>query len=146
MHGLQVGPLIIRRIVEQIPSAQYDSHADPERFTLREAVAHLADAQGISTERIRQTLESPGSTIVPYDEVVRAEEQGYIHSFVMEQLELFDRRRSAVLELLGGLAPDDWGKSAVHTERGVMTVYDQANLLLAHDTYHIEHLTQFLSN
>ncbi len=40
--------------------------------------------------------------------------------------------------------PVDWGKAIVHSERGQMTTYDQANMMLGHDMYHIEHLSQYL--
>jgi len=145
IHGLQVGPVIVRRIVESVPVSRYDSHADPERFTLREAIAHLADWEEIDASRIRQAVEHPGSILVPYDEVERAKERGYDQTDLLEQLALYESRRQDLLTYLAMLPTEAWSAEASHPEKGALTVYDQANLVLGHDTYHIEHLTQFLA-
>jgi hypothetical protein len=142
--GLAAGPVIVRRIVAQIPVEKYDSLADPERFTLREAVAHVADWEEIDLGRIKQILTSPGTTLVPFDESERAAEQDYIHKDVAEQLNLYSARRSALVAFLETLPAEAWSEQGFHPEKGVLTVYDMANLVLAHDTYHIEHFTQFL--
>lgn len=145
IHGLTVGPTIVRRIVEQVAVSRYDSRTDPERFTLREAIAHLADWEEIDASRIRQAIDQPGSTLIPMDEVARAEEQDYAHTHVMDQLALYEKRRKDLVAYLEALPAEAWGSRAFHPEKGELTVYDQANLVLGHDTYHIEHLTQFLA-
>ena len=143
-QGLAAGPTIVRRIVAQIPVDKHDSITDPDRFTLREAIAHMADWEEIDLGRIKQILDSPGSTLVPFDESERAAGQGYIHSDIYEQLDLLAMRRATLIAFLETLPAAAWGEKALHPEKGVLTVYDMANLILAHDTYHIEHFTQFL--
>ena len=54
--GLEFGPRIVARLVEQIPAARYDERTNPSRFTLREAVAHLADWEPILRDRIARAL------------------------------------------------------------------------------------------
>ena len=144
VRALTYGPMIVRRIVEAIPASQYDSHSDPDRFTVREAVAHLADWQEIDLDLLRLSAAGNGSLLEPYDESERAAEQGYVSTDVMEQLELFEARRRVILAFLDALLPEAWGNTGYHPEKGHMTVYDQANMLVAHDTYHIEHLSQYL--
>jgi hypothetical protein len=61
-----------------------------------------------------------------------------------EQAERFARERQVTAELLRGLPPEDWGRSVHHPERGPQSVEDLANLLLGHDLYHIEQLTEYL--
>ena len=143
-HALTAGPIIVRRIVSQLPSSKYDSHADHKRFTLREAVAHVADWEGIDLSRIKQVLTEPGSTLTPYDETERAEAQGYTLLDVGEQLHLYAARRAATVAFLETLSAQSWAEQGFHPEKGVLKVYDLANLIVSHDTYHIEHFTQFL--
>ena len=140
IRALHFGPMIVRRIAEQVAQDRYDSTTDPERFTLREAVAHLADWQEIDLDRIRISIEhKDGAILTPHDESERAEEKGYVNLDVEAQLDLYEARRKHIIEFLEALTPTDWGRSGYHPEKGHMTVYD------AHDTYHIEHLSQFLA-
>ncbi|MEI7986873.1 MAG: DinB family protein [Armatimonadota bacterium] len=142
--GLAAGPTVVRRIVSQVPPSKYDSVSDPDRFTLREAVAHVADWDSIDLDRIKQIIEDPGCTITPFDETERSIEQNYTSTEVMDQLDLYTSRRTTLIAFLESLAPEAWNVQGFHPEKGILTVYDMANLVLAHDTYHIEHFTQFL--
>lgn len=143
IRALSFGPSIVARIVGQIDSSRYDTHSDPERFTLREAVAHLAEWDAIDLSRIKQIVSRPGSDIEPFDEVELAAKNGYGSLDVHEQLNLFARRRLAMIAFLETVPSEKWSLSAVHAEKGPLTVYDMANMIVAHDTYHIEHLTQY---
>jgi hypothetical protein len=144
LKGLVGGPLIVRRIVSNVPESRHDDHTDPDRFTLREAVAHVADWDAIDLGRIKQILSSPGSTLQPFDETERSILHDYVLTDVGEQLALFSSRRAALVAFLETMPAESWAEQGFHPEKGVLTVYDMANLILAHDTYHIEHLTQFL--
>ena len=141
--GLEFGPRIVARLVEQIPAARYDERTNPDRFTLREAVAHLADWEPILRDRIARAVAEPESAVQGIDESIRAEEQGYSKWDVGEQLKVFADERQKTIAYLKTLNPEDWNKALVHNEKGRQTVSDQANQLLGHDLYHIDHLMEF---
>lgn len=141
--GLEFGPVIVERLVSQIPAARYDEKTEPSRFTLREAISHLADWEPILRDRIKLAVERPDSPVQGMDESVRAIERNYQGLDVQEQLSQFKQERAATIAYLRSLTTDDWSKAVVHNEKGRQTVADQANQLLGHDLYHIEHLTQF---
>ncbi len=141
--GLEFGPRIVERLVAQIPASRHDEKTNPDRFTLREAIAHLADWEPILRARIEKAIAEPNSPVNGIDEGIRAEEQGYGSWDVAEQLAVFKKERAKTIATLQTLAPEDWGKAIVHNEKGRQTVADQANQLLGHDLYHIDHLTEF---
>ena len=143
--GLELSPRIVEQIVRQIPGARYDDKTDPERFSLREAIAHLADWEPILRDRIKLAVESPDSPVQGLDEGVRAKEMNYGTWDVTEQLRTFANERAKTIAYLKGLAPDDWSKAVLHNEKGRQTVMDQANQFLGHDLYHIEHLMGFFA-
>jgi hypothetical protein len=62
---------------------------------------------------------------------------------VGEQLKVFADERQKTIAYLKTLNPEDWNKALVHNEKGRQTVSDQANQLLGHDLYHIDHLMEF---
>ena len=141
--GLEYGPRIVARLVQQLPPGRYDETTNPERFTLREAVAHLADWEPILRSRIEKAVQNPGSPVEGIDEGIRADELDYKTWDVKRQLEVFAEERANTIAYLRSLVPDDWHKTIVHDEKGRQTVSDQANQLLGHDLYHIDHLTEY---
>jgi hypothetical protein len=141
MPALPLGPKVIRRLVEGLPEPALDERPDPERFSVREVLAHLADWESIFLERMRTAYTTPGIPIEGMDEGERAIAQNYAASDVIEQLELFEARRSKTVSFLRGLAPTDWQKAYSHSERGEVRIEDQANFLLGHDLYHIEQIS-----
>lgn len=141
--GLEFGPRIVERLVAQIPPARYDEKTNPERFTLREAIAHLADWEPILRDRIKQAIAEPDSLVKGIDEGERADELGYGTWDVQEQLKVFKAERDVTIAYLRTLSAEDWHKAITHNEKGRQTASDQANQLLGHDLYHIDHLTEF---
>lgn len=142
---LDFGPLTLQRLLTKIEPHRMDESLSPDRFTPREAIAHLADWEPILRGRLETAVNTPGATIAAYDEGARAEEMGYRSWNVSESAGKFLAERRKTQAWLKTLKPEDWDKSVVHPERGVLTVRDLANMLLGHDLYHIEHLTQYLS-
>jgi len=141
---LEFGPTIQKRLVSQIECGRLDEPTAPGRFSAKEAIAHLADWEPIALARMHQAIEKPGSTVEAFDEGEMAIAHGYAQTDIEEQLRMYASRRSTTAAFLRNLKDEDWGKAIHHPERGVMTVADQANLLLGHDLYHIEQITTLL--
>ena len=142
--SIEFGPLSILRIVQQIPEARYNEKTDPERFTVREAVAHCADWEPIWLERFEFILKNPGGTIVVYDEGQMAIDKNYASLDPVDQAKKMVEGRKALAALIRSLTPEQMAIGFNHPERGALTVGDMANMIIAHDMYHVEHLTQYL--
>ena len=142
--GLSLSPKAFERIVSQIPEKRYDERTDPNRFTLREAIAHLADWEPIFLQRIQAGVDKPGSEVFGMDEGQRAIDKKYESWDVQESLRIFAEAREHTIRYLKTLAAAQWETTVTHNEKGQMSAYDQANMLLGHDIYHFEHATQFV--
>jgi hypothetical protein len=142
--GLRLGPMAIERIVQKIDASRYDQRTDPDRFSLREAVAHLADWEPILLGRMKMAVDAPGSTISGIDEGQRSIAQGYNSKDPVQEALRYRELREETIRFLQARSPEDWSKTVIHSERGLQTLEDQASLLLGHDHYHLEHLTQYL--
>ena len=139
--ALGLTPTILERTFNQIPKERWDTPTHPGRFTPREVVAHLADWEPVMLARMKQCLESPGSTIVARDEEQMALDNGYSDWNPIEALETFKAARAQSIQWLKSLSQEQFALTGVHSERGVWTIYDQANLLVGHDVYHIDQLS-----
>ena len=142
--GLELSPKAFEHIIAHIPEKRYDEKTDPNRFTLREAIAHLADWEPIFRERIQAGVDKPGALIQGMDESQRAIDKQYESWDVKESLRIFTEARAETLRYLKTLTAKQWETTVTHNEKGLMTAYDQANMLLGHDIYHFEHASQFL--
>lgn len=141
---LLAGPKGIKALMRHIHPSKLDVPTHDDRFSPREIVAHLADWEPILLARMQQTKNQPGSTIMAYDEGLRAIEQNYAESDWVIEVDRFAALRAETKKWLETLGPDDWNLTAVHNERGPQTLYDLANLLLGHDLYHIQQLAEVL--
>jgi uncharacterized damage-inducible protein DinB len=145
MISIEHGPLIVRRLVEQIDPQKWDVPTYEDRFTTREVVAHLADWEPIMLARMQAAALAPGSAIAAYDETEMAQANDYASSNPLEQAERFIEGRSVSAQWLRGCRPEEWKQTVTHPERGTLSLEDLANLLLGHDLYHIEQLSAMLA-
>ncbi len=143
LRALSHTPEIARRILDHVDLRRYDEPLDPDRFTLRQAMAHLADWEPIMLDRLHACAERR-STIEAFDESARCVEHGYDDTDPKEQVQVWAQRRKATLAYLGSLTEDDWAGETTHPERGAMSAYDWAGTLLAHDVYHVEQFARYL--
>jgi hypothetical protein len=143
--AIELGPLTVKRLLRLIPEHRWDEALHVDRFTPREVVAHLADWEPIMRERIQTAIATPGATILAYDEGKMAVDHGYRALAPHEQAELYRAERAITAKFLRSVTPDQWRNTLHHPERGLQSVEDLANLVLGHDLYHIEQLSEYLS-
>jgi hypothetical protein len=144
LSSLRKGPVIVQWIVAHASPEIYDTKTDPERFSFREAVAHLADWEPILQDRMRLIKYNPGSLMPAYDEGQRAIQLNYSAVDPKEAVARWQAAREESVRFFESEGPGSWDAVAVHAERGEVSLYDLANMEVAHDTYHVEHLLQFL--
>jgi uncharacterized damage-inducible protein DinB len=137
-------PKTLVNIVDQVKPDHYNDHTDPERFTLRELIAHLADFDDVFLDRLRLAHESPGASVGSIDPDARASEKNYATRDVHHELDVFENRRRDLVEFLTSLSPEDWQKKFHHPDLGDVTIESYANIILAHDLSHVSHATSYL--
>lgn len=146
LSGLVDSAKAVQTLVKRADPSVYDTKTDPDRFTFREGVVHLADWEPILLGRMKHAVAHPGSTVENIDEGERAMTQNYAAQDPVQAAESFVRLRHETVAWLKSLQPEDWNALTHHDLRGTMSVYDWANLLLGHDAYHLRHFLDFPSN
>ncbi len=139
--ALEQTPELTTALFGRIPAESWDRPTHQDRFTPREVVAHLADWEPILLDRVRLCVESPGATIIPYDEVQMALEHDYASKDPQAEMERFVKARAETILYLKSLRGSDWALSGQHPERGILSVSDLANMLVCHDVYHLHQLS-----
>ena len=143
---LASAPDVLGKMLETVtdPSV-YDKRPDPERFTLREVLAHLADWDVVFLGRLKQTRDDDHPTLVGIDEGQVAVDNDYAHVDFAASLARFKANRAALVAFLQALSPAQWERVGNHTELGPVTLSAQAVLIAVHDGYHREQVVSWLS-
>jgi hypothetical protein len=138
-------PRILRHVVGDITGEQADARVDPERFTLREAVAHLADWETVLLDRVRRIAEEDKPVLPNIDEWERGLEKGYSKTDWRSQLDLLESRRAEFIAYVQALPPATLARTGIRPEIGEISIMDVAQLIPIHDVYHIKQAREYLS-
>ena len=134
---LESAPDVLARLLPALTDpAALDRQPDPERFTLREMLAHLADWEAVFLKRLTQTRDEENPTLQGLDEGQIALDHDYAHADPQECLARYKTGRGKIVAFLRELSPDQWERVGTHTEVGPVTIDDQVVLIAAHDGYH----------
>ena len=145
LHDLQATPDLMDRLLADVADpATYDRRPDPERFTLREVLAHLADWEDIFRQRIQRTVEEDNPTLLDIDEGRIAMENDYAHADPAECRRRFRRGRAELLTTLRALTPAQWERVGTNTVIGPYSVGTQTVLIAGHDGYHLHQIVEWL--
>ena len=117
----------------------------PEKWSVAEIVAHLADSELVRSFRIHLILGAPGTDLQAFDQNAWVVELHYDKRSVRNALEQFRVLRETNLELLRNLTPEQWKHEGVHAERGKETVESLVRIAAGHDINHIRQIEAILA-
>ncbi len=128
-------------VASALPEVDLDRRPpEPDGWTPRMVIHHVADSETNSYVRLRRLLAEPaGTTIQGYDEAQWARELHYDRP-VGQSLAVFAAVRGASAELLDLITPDDLTRAGVHSESGPYTVADWLETYIAHAQDHAEQI------
>ncbi len=108
-------------------------------WTPREVVHHLADSEATAYVRLRRLIAEDSPEIQGYDEPEYARRLHYDRP-VTSSLAVLQAVRSASLELLEALTPDEWQRAGTHSESGPYTVDDWLRIYASHSHDHADQI------
>ncbi len=126
----------------ELGSPRWDARPDPERFTLREIVAHLAEYDEVSRERFEKMIREENPSFPDWDPDQAA--RHYAQRDPKHQLKLLLESRHELRAWLAGLAEHEWKCLGTRPRVGEFSVEDGVTLLLVHDGYHLEQVVSWL--
>lgn len=133
-------PETLASLIEGLSSEELVRRPAPDKWSIQELVAHLADDELVGGYRIRMILSSPGTEIQAFDQDVWSRTGRYDRTDVRSSLEMFRVLRHANLLLLRSLRGEEWDMFGVHAERGVESIRDIAMYYAGHDINHFKQI------
>lgn len=132
------------RLIAGISGADLRQRSAPEKWSVNEILAHLADAEIVIGFRIRFILGAPGSPVVAYDQNQWVASGHYDKRDPQKSVELFHTLRRANLALLESLEPGQWKHFGVHSERGQESIEQIVRMTAGHDINHLRQIEKIL--
>ena len=143
---LDSAPDVLAKLLAGVSDpAVWDRRPDPERFTLREVAAHLADWDKVFLGRMIQTRDAAQPILQGIDEGQVALDQDYAHTDPLASLRRHRVNRTEMVSFLQSLSADQWDRVDSHTELGPISLAAQAVLVAVHDGYHRRQVVCYVS-
>jgi hypothetical protein len=112
------------------------------KWSMLEVAHHLADGELVLGVRIRMIVAHDRPPIVAYDQDLWSQKLHYRDAKLDEVLEQFAVVRAANVRLARQLAPEEFTRVGIHTERGAESVGYTLRLLAGHDLVHLDQLAR----
>ena len=114
----------------------------PGKWSIRQIVAHLADAELVGAHRFRQVIAEDSPTLIAFDQEAWARNLDYSRRKPKQSLETFRRLRAENYELLKGLPESAFERSGNHSENGPMTLHKLLDGYSGHAESHARQLQE----
>lgn len=130
----------IERLIKGVSTSKLSKRPSPEKWSVSEILAHLAETELVGGFRMRLILGAPGTPIVAFDQDAWLVSGHYNKRDPRKSLEQFRAFREANLALLKSLTPEQWKHHGVHSERGKETIEHIVRMFAGHDINHVRQI------
>ncbi len=138
-------PKKLARLIKGVPTAKLRKRPAPEKWSVAEILAHLADVEIVIGWRMRSILGAPGTPVQAYDQNAWVISGHYEKRDLRESIELHRVVREANLALLKSLSPEQWKLYGQHSERGQESIEHIVRMVAGHDINHIKQIEGILT-
>ncbi len=147
INAFESVPSLVISALTGLSESQLHAAPVPGEWSIHEVVIHLGDSETFGFERLRKTIAEEKPTLQVYDEDAWARNLSYQRQERHFALALFSAQRRSTAALLRMLPPEAWKRTAIHPERGEISLYDIFTIYLEHGEIYlaqIEHIKQSL--
>lgn len=144
-HGLSATPHVLNHLIKNAINIDWEKRPAPERFNLREMMAHLADMEEIWLQRILIIRHQTSELILGRDPDELASLNHYETADPNECLQRFIIGREKLLTEIKSYSDDHWHLTGRHNEFGEVSILQMAQFMLGHDGYHLHQVVEWIS-
>ena len=140
----QAAPVKLAALLKGKTGKQLTQRPAPDKWSVAEILAHLADAELAISWRLRQVLANNAIPIQAYDQDLWAKTFNYARRDPRQSLANFRALREANLALLKSVPRKLWENYGVHAERGNESVNHVVKMVAGHDLNHLQQVQKIL--
>ena len=138
---IEATPAKLAEAVKGLSAAVLDFKPSPEKWSIRQQLAHLADAEMQMGARFRWSAAEPGKPIVAFDQDKWAATARYSATPAELSLATFTTVRRWTVDFVKRLSPAERNAAHVqHEERGKETLTRLLTMMAGHDLNHLKQI------
>ncbi len=118
----------------------------PGKWTVRQLLHHITDADTVLYDRIRRTISNPGQVIWAFDQDLWAQGLEYATFPLEVNKAIYEATRAAVLHLAHHHYAQAADKEFVHSATGLRTLKDEFDKVVWHNQRHLDQIAQALAS
>ncbi len=139
---LEKTPGLLETLLGDVPGELAQWKPAPDRWSISEVLAHLADLEQLYSERVRCMLVEDTPALRSYDQNVASAAGVYSGGTASEHLASFTALRLATVSLLQGAGSSAGERTGKHAELGIVTLSQMINELASHDLGHLRQIAE----
>lgn len=137
---VEAAPVRLMAAVQGLSEEQLDTPYRPGGWTLRQVVHHVADSHVNSYMRFRLALTEDAPVIKGYDQESWANLSDAKTAPVLVSLVLLEALHRRWVQLLRSMTPEDFARTFVHSELGLVSLDRNLALYAWHGEHHTGHI------
>ncbi|PSH02946.1 MAG: metal-dependent hydrolase [Acidobacteria bacterium] len=135
-------PERLKQALACLNGKQLDTPYREGGWTVRQVTHHLPDSHLNGYIRFKLALTEDNPTITTYNEAAWAELADSRVTPIDVSLALAENLHARWVALLRTLRPEDWERTVVHPEHGVMSLDQMLGIYAWHGRHHVAHITE----
>jgi hypothetical protein len=140
---LEKTPVLFETMLRDLPLDLLQWKPAPDRWSISEVLAHLADIENMYSERIGRILAEDLPALQKYKQPGPSDARAYSRGLAAEHLARFVAARRASIDLLKRAPGSSAGsRTAKHSELGVITLSHMLNEWASHDLGHLRQVAE----
>jgi len=144
MKTLASSPGKMSKLLKGVAKKKLSKRPEPDKWSVTEILAHLADAEMVFGFRMRLILGANGTTVQAFDQDVWSGFSHYPKQDPKLSFEAYRIQRERNIRLLRLIPREMWDNYGMHTERGKETVTRVTEMMAGHDINHLMQIGQIL--
>ncbi len=121
---------------------ELDFQTEPGKWSVRQIVCHLSDAEMVTGTRLRRIIAEDDPTLEAFNQDAWAHKLDYAKRKPSQALETFRRLRGENHDLLKDLAEETFARTGTHSERGTVSLLDLVKGGAEHAENHIRQMRE----
>ncbi len=138
-------PKKLASLIKKASPSKLRKRPAPDKWSVAEILAHLADVEIVIGWRMRSILGAPGTPVQAYDQNAWVISGHYEKRHARKSVEVQRVLREANLALLKSLSREQWKLFGQHAERGQESIEHIVRMVAGHDLNHIQQIERILS-
>ena len=137
------GAADLRAAVAGLTREQLRARPIPGRMSTLEVVCHIADFEAVLAERMKRIIALDANPLLLVaDENLFLKQLHYHDREAEEELALIDSTRKQMARVIRKLAPEQFQKTGVHSQKGLLTLEKVIQGAVNHIPHHLAFITE----